>query len=82
MVSDFDQEVGGLLQFLGVDWDDAVRDYAKTAQAAGKILTPSYQQVTEPIYERARYRWERYADQLEDIRGRLGPLAESFGYET
>jgi tetratricopeptide (TPR) repeat protein len=81
IVGDFDTEIGALLEFLGVDWDDAVRDYAERAKAQGKIFTPSYHQVTEPIYQRARGRWQHYAEEFAPLESALRPFVESFGYE-
>jgi len=80
LVGDFDTETKSLLNFLGVEWDPAVQDYAEHAKSVGRIFTPSYQQVTEPIYERARYRWQRYADDLKQIEAPLEPFIEHFGY--
>jgi len=80
LVDDFDTETKSLLDFLGVEWDPAVHDYAAHARSAGRIFTPSYQQVTEPIYERARYRWQRYANDLKQIEAPLKPFIEDFGY--
>jgi len=80
LVDDFEGETRRLLEFLGLEWDDAVLDYAGHAAARGRISTPSYDQVTEPIYRRARYRWRRYAEQLQPVMGLLEPFIEYFGY--
>jgi len=80
LVDDFEGEMRRLLEFVNVEWDDAVLGYADHARGRGRISTPSYGQVTEPIYRRARYRWRRYAEQLEPVMGRLRPYIEYFGY--
>jgi len=80
LVDDFEGETRRLLEFLGLEWDDAVLDYAGHARRRGMIHTPSYGQVTEPIYRRARYRWRRYAEQLQPVMGLLEPFIEYFGY--
>lgn len=80
LVTGFNDEVSQLLEFLGVDWDDAVLEYDSHAKKRGTIKTPSYQSVTEPIYQRAKFRWKRYADQLEPVMDDLQPFIESFGY--
>ena len=69
-----------MLAFLGVDWDESVLDYRTHARQRGVINTPSYAQVTEPIYQRAKYRWIRYNDQLAPIITDIEPLAATFGY--
>jgi len=80
VVDDFRTETRRLLQFLDLDWDDAVLDYAEHARRRGMITTASYHQVIEPIYRRARYRWRRYARQLEPAIRVLRPHIEYFGY--
>ncbi len=70
-----------LLQTLGLDWDPAMNEYAKIARSRGDIQTPSYHQVTEAIYTRARYRWQRYSEQLAPVLPLLTPWAQHWGYE-
>ena len=80
LVADMEGEARSLLAFLGVDWDESVLDYRTHARQRGVINTPSYAQVTEPIYQRAKYRWIRYNDQLAPIIADIEPLAATFGY--
>lgn len=81
VVEDFKGSISALLDFLEVPWDDKVLEYDKTAKARARTAsTPSYSQVTEKIYTRARYRWERYRPQLENILPVLMPYAEKLGY--
>lgn len=80
VVADFRPAVEGLLGFLGLPWNDAVLDYDKTARARGFISTPSYNQVTEKIYDRASGRWHRYRKHLEPALDILAPHAANFGY--
>ena len=81
LVDDFDGQTRGLLEFIGADWDDAVRRYDKRAVAGRTVIrTPSYRQVSEPIYRRSCYRWRRYAEQLQPIMSVLQPYIEQFGY--
>ena len=69
-----------MLEFLGVGWDDAVLEHTRHAQQRGIINTPSYHQVTQPIYQHARYRWKRYAKEFEPLLPGLQPFIEAFGY--
>lgn len=80
LVADFNNEVAQLLKFLDVDWDDAVVEFDSHARKRGNIATPSYQSVTEPIYQRAKYRWKRYEAQLKPVMKDLQPFIEAFGY--
>ncbi len=73
--------VEGLLEFLELTWDEAVLNYRDHAKKR-TIKTPSYQSVTKPIYKRAKFRWLRYAEQLEYVREDLAPFISRFGYST
>jgi tetratricopeptide (TPR) repeat protein len=80
LVADFETEVRCLVQFLGLNWDDAVLNYSDHAKQREIINTPSYQAVTEPINQRAKFRWKRYQDELEPVLEDLTPFIEAFGY--
>lgn len=80
LVADFEPEARRLLDFLGVEWDDAVLDHTHRAQTRGIINTPSYHQVTQPIYQHARYRWKRYERDFAPVLASLQPYIDYFGY--
>lgn len=80
LVADFEKETRDLLDFLGVGWDDSVQGHTEHAIKRGTINTPSYHQVTQPIYQHAKYRWKRYAQQFEPVMPVLQPFIDYFGY--
>lgn len=80
LVSDFEPEARRLLEFLEVGWDEAVLDHTRRAQQRAVINTPSYHQVTQPIYQHAKYRWKRYAREFAPVMATLAPFVEHFGY--
>ena len=82
LVQNFDAEVQGLLAFLGLPWDERVRDFARHAAERGKINTPSYHQVTRPLNRDAVYRWKRYAKQLAPIVPVLAPFIREYAYDV
>jgi tetratricopeptide (TPR) repeat protein len=83
VVEDFKPTIAKLLKFLEVPWDDAVLEYDKTAKKRKTLAsTPSYNQVTEKIYTRAKYRWTRYQEELAPVLDTLRPYAKTFGYPT
>lgn len=82
LIDDFRGESERLLEFLGLEWDDAVLAFAESAKGRGRIATPSYHQVSEPLYRRARYRWRRYAELLRPVMAELKPFIEGFGYSA
>ena len=81
MVEDVEREMRPLLEFLELPWDEKVLDHQKTATDRGYIRTPSYSQVTETIYARAKGRWERYREYMQPALPILAPWVERFGYE-
>ena len=82
VVDDFDGQVAALCGFLGVPWREDLRDFSGKALARGRIDTPSYEQVSRPIYRDARYRWQRYRKYLEPHLPALQPWIERFGYRS
>ena len=81
LIEAFVETLNPLLDFLGVNWDDAVKNYAETARQRGNINTPSYNQVTQPIYTPARGRWERYREHMQPVLPTLLPWVKRFGYD-
>ncbi len=80
VVADREAVLRPVMDYLGLDWHAGALDHERTAAARTLISTPSYAQVTEPIYARAVGRWERYRDALEPVLPVLAPWAERFRY--
>jgi hypothetical protein len=79
LVGDFRHECSRLLDFLGLAWEDGIERFYETA-AQRWVRTPSYNQVTRPLYSDAIGRWKNYARHLEEITPILQPFVEAFGY--
>lgn len=80
LVRDPEAVLRPLLEFLELEWDERILDHRRTAMERGTIVTPSYDQVTEPISARPAGRWKRYREQLEPVLPLLLPWAERLGY--
>ncbi len=80
LIEDFEQEVDGVVTFLGLKWDDAILEYRERIEEKGLVTTPSYHQIGEPIYDRATARWERYREYLQPQMQVLEPFLNAFGY--
>lgn len=80
MVENLEPVARRTLGFLGVSWDARVLEFN---EHAGKKLvrTPTYADVTQPIYQRARGRWRNYQKYLEPHLEKLEPFVKAFGYE-
>jgi tetratricopeptide (TPR) repeat protein len=66
LVQDQEGTTRRLLAFLGLEWEESVRDFHKTERA---VRTASVTQVRQPIYDSSRRKWRRYQEHL-------GPLFE------
>jgi hypothetical protein len=68
------------LDFLGVPWDARVLGF--DAHARQKVVrSPTYADVTKPVYKRAVGRWRNYQKYLEPHLEKLAPFVKAFGYE-
>ncbi|MCP5368815.1 MAG: sulfotransferase [Hyphomicrobiales bacterium] len=79
LVADMAGEVGRILEFLDLPWDDAVMGYAEKAKKR-RIKTPSYHQVVQPIYNRSVARWLNYRRHFDGALPLLAPHVAAFGY--
>lgn len=68
------------IEFLGLDWRPELLDHRQTARSRGRIDTPSYDQVTQPLTRAPIGRWKRYKKHLEPVLPLLLPWAERLGY--
>lgn len=82
LVVDPEAELRPLIDFLGLAWEERMLDHRKTARDRGIIITPSYSQVTQPLYRDASGRWQRYRAQMESVLPVLAPWVERLGYGT
>jgi hypothetical protein len=80
MVDDLESVARKTLNFLGVAWDNRVLGFSEHAQKK-LVRSPTYADVTQPVYKRARGRWHNYKKYLEPYLDKLEPFAKAFGYE-
>ena len=80
LIENFEPTVRSILNFLELSWDEAVLNYLITAKKRDRIATPSYAQVTKPIYSYAIGRWQRYKKQTSNIYPILEGWIKKFNY--
>lgn len=80
VVTNIQTEAEEICKFLGVDWSPEMLNYSKHARAKGLINTPSYHQVTRPLYSDSLERWRLYEKHLAPYRKSLEPFCKYFGY--
>jgi tetratricopeptide (TPR) repeat protein len=81
LVNEFEQTMRQLIAFLGLDWDADILNYREKSRQR-VISTPSYQQVTQPLYTRSIGRWQNYYQLVEPAFQSLGQWVEYFGYDA
>lgn len=80
LVTDFERVTRGVLGFLGVDWDDAVRDFAAAAETRA-AKTPSYQKVRQGLALGVQTSWRNYGSLFQSKEAApLTKWARFFGY--
>lgn len=80
LVNDFNNTVASILEFIEVPWDSAVLDFNTVASGRGRISTPSYSQVVQPVYAQAIDRWKYYAPYLKNAAKHVEPYISYFDY--
>ena len=80
VISNFDNTIKSLLSFLNVPWTEDVKKFYKTAEKRGMINTPSYNQVSQPIYSNSMHRWKNYEKKFEKSKDSLDNWVKEFNY--
>ena len=79
MVENLESVARRTLEFLDVPWDDRVLGFDAHARSK-TVRSPTYADVTQPVYKRAVGRWQHYQKYLEPHLARLEPFVKEFGY--
>jgi tetratricopeptide (TPR) repeat protein len=80
MVNDLESVARRSLDFLGVPWDARVLGFDEHARQK-VVRSPTYADVTKPVYKGAVGRWRNYQKYLEPYLEKLEPFIKAFGYE-
>jgi len=79
LVEEFEKTARGTCQFLGLEWDEGVMDFAAKARTRG-ISTPSASQVARGLNREGQGVWRRYREQMAPVLPQLDPWVQRFGY--
>lgn len=80
LVDDFEGTARAACDFLNLDWDHSLLDFAKSARSRG-ISTPSAAQVARGLNREGKGAWRRYAEQMRPVLPLLEPWVRRFGYD-
>jgi tetratricopeptide (TPR) repeat protein len=79
VVADLRKEGGRVTEFLGLSWVEQQNQFHERSQRK-QMYSPTYRDVTRPIYKRSVARWEAYEKYLAPILPKLSPYCAKFGY--
>jgi len=79
VIDDQEARVREMLAFIGAEFDPLCLAFHENHRYA---RTASYAQVAEKLYDRSRYRWRGYREQLAPIIPMLEPAIRALGYEV
>lgn len=82
MIAEPEATLGALATWLDSRLDVAMLDPERRLAGRGRIATNSYQQVAEPLYQRASGRWQAYRTQLAGPFSSLADAACWLGYSV
>jgi len=80
LVADFDTSVRAVCAFIGIDWNDSMRNFAAAPRSVD-ARSASAPQIRRGLYSGAG-QWRRYRDELAPILPILEPWIARFGYPT
>ena len=80
LTADVDLQQGKILDFLGIAATDRTLDH-KAAASERFVSTPSYYDITQPVYTRSIGRWQQYKNLLNWPPNKLAPFIRQFGYD-
>ena len=81
MVEDLEAVSRRVLEFLGVPWDERVLAFHEHARQKA-VRSPTYADVTKPVFKRAVGRWQHYEKYLGQYLEKLQPFVKAFGYDS
>ena len=81
LVSDFEKTTKKIFKFLEIDWSEDTKNFYINAKERLNISTPSYNQVTSPLYKRSINRWKNYEKEFEGLKNILEPWLDEFKYK-
>jgi len=79
IVADLDKEGRRVTGFLGLDWDENQKRFYENRK---QLYSPTYQDVTRPLYSRSVGRWRAYEKHLAPILPVLESYCRKLGYAT
>lgn len=81
LIDDFDAAVREVCAFVGLEWTEAMRNFADKGRDRA-VATPSGAQLSRGLSAEGVGAWRRYAGQMATVAPALAPWVAKFGYPT
>jgi tetratricopeptide (TPR) repeat protein len=81
VVTEFMREMRRVCAYLGLEWVEAMGDFAKRTSTRA-VLTPSTAQLVRGLSTEGLGHWRRYEDQLAPVLAQLHPWVTRFYYDA
>lgn len=78
LVTNTENVARGMIEYLGLDWEDNVLDRSQSKQA---VKTLSVWQVRQPVFQSSKGKWRNYEKQLQPVREALGSCVKDYEKE-
>jgi len=78
-VADLKREGQRVMKFLDMEWQEEQAQFYERSSKK-EIVSPPYNQVTQPVYARSVNRWRSYEKHIAPILPLLEPFCHAFGY--
>ena len=79
VITNFKDEISNLLKFLNLNYQENINNFQETAKLRKKINTPSYDQVTQPLYSSSINRYKNF-DEIKNIKVDIKRWLNEFSY--
>ena len=79
VITNFKYEISNLLKFLNLNYQENINNFQETAKLRKKINTPSYDQVTQPLYSSSINRYKNF-DEIKNIKVDIKRWLNEFSY--
>lgn len=79
MCVDFEPTVKRIINHIGEEWQDSLLDFYKPEHKR-YISTPSFDGVTQPVYNNAVGKWQHYEEFVAPLEYIIKPYLEAFAY--
>jgi tetratricopeptide (TPR) repeat protein len=81
-VLNFEKTTKDIYKFLDIIWSEETKNFYKTGKDRLDITTPSYDQVTSPLYSKSVNRWKNYEKEFKGVKKLLDRWVNEFGYKV